>query len=316
MAAQELRTLLDWYFNRIYGRHEGQGVLPFYCDESKVGHFAVSPELLAAGHPDSVFQLFVSLSMFQARRDVLIMEQQRSCSKADAEQMLLPSKLSNAAAVSGCSQLQSLEVLLNGCDVRKEYGLVTCGNPEIFCPVRSASIWFRRFGDSGKMPMSAYFLFGKNGDLEKTLKDARGAFVDPRKRADFLVSHFSTAFRVGRKLATLFVSFLTTPALAPGLTPWFPFVDGNHLVVVDAHAGRLIDQLRRGQGSRTYEARTEWIRSQAATIDLRKYHRYLPVNSPRMIQQALYAFGSRSNRDAWGEQCQGNCPRYLCPYHR
>ena len=39
--------------------------------------------------------------------------------------------------------------------------------------------------------------------------------------------------RVGRKLATMFVSALSTPALAPGLTPWFPDIDGNELVVVD-----------------------------------------------------------------------------------
>ena len=56
----------------------GQGILPFYCDPKRVGAFAVTPADLAAGGDSALFRLLVTLSMYQALRDVVIMRRQRS----------------------------------------------------------------------------------------------------------------------------------------------------------------------------------------------------------------------------------------------
>ena len=118
----------------------------------------------------------------------------------------------------------------------------------------------------------------------------------------------------------MFVSAVSTPALAPGLTPWFPDVDGNELVVVDTNVARAADTLRPPGAAKTYEARQRWVREQAEHIDLRHFHPDVPSYSPRLVQQALYAFCSRSNRGARGDECVnaeapcGRCTPALCPF--
>ena len=51
--------------------------VPFYCDSTRIGAFAVEPDELGAGTDAALFRLFVALSMYQALRDVVIMRQQR-----------------------------------------------------------------------------------------------------------------------------------------------------------------------------------------------------------------------------------------------
>src|SRR4051812_22154161 len=77
-----VRITVSWYFRNLYGVCEGPGNLPFYCDAEKVGAFAVTPKDLAAGGDAAVFRLLVTLSMYQALRDVIIMRQQRSLPRA------------------------------------------------------------------------------------------------------------------------------------------------------------------------------------------------------------------------------------------
>lgn len=135
-----------------------------------------------------------------------------------------------------------------------------------------------------------------------------------------LVERFARVHRVGRKLATMFVSALSTPALVPGLTPWFPDVDGNQLVVVDTNVARAVDALRKPGAPKSYDARERWVREQAAQLDLRELHPDVPSYSPRLVQQALYAFCSRSNRVARGDACAARavpcagCAPRLCPF--
>ena len=72
----DTRRIIRWYFE------EGRSVdVPLYCDPSRVGAFAISPEDLAAGADAALFRVFVTLSMYQALRDVVIMRQQRSQSR-------------------------------------------------------------------------------------------------------------------------------------------------------------------------------------------------------------------------------------------
>ncbi len=123
-----------------------------------------------------------------------------------------------------------------------------------------------------------------------------------------------------QEMRTVFVSALSTPALAPGLTPWFPQIDGNELVVVDTNVARAVDALRPPGASKTYDARERWVSEQAAKLDLRTFEPELPAYSPRVVQEALYAFCSKSNRVARGDACAGRsapcaeCAPTLCPF--
>ncbi|MCZ2111528.1 MAG: hypothetical protein LC118_18520, partial [Dehalococcoidia bacterium] len=65
---KETKAIVRWYFDE--GRVEG---VPFYCDPTRIGAFAIEPDALAAGTDAAVFRLFLTLSMYQALRDVVIM---------------------------------------------------------------------------------------------------------------------------------------------------------------------------------------------------------------------------------------------------
>jgi hypothetical protein len=93
----------------------------------------------------------------------------------------------------------------------------TCGHlPRAACHVKDATLLLRRMGDMGKLPTSAWLHLWKGGALQRELAAVVAAHADPRARADAVVDRFSAVYRVGRKLATMFVSALSTPALAPG----------------------------------------------------------------------------------------------------
>jgi hypothetical protein len=186
--------------------------------------------------------------------------------------------------------------------------------------VKDATVLFNRMGDMGKLPTSAWLGLWKYGGVRKVIADVCGLEASPTRRAALLVERFTRIHRVGRKIATLFVSALSTRALAPGLTPWFPDIDGNELVVVDTNVSRAVDTLRVKGAAKTYRAREEWLREQAAHIDLREYRSDLPAYSPRLVQQALYAFCSKSNRSERLDPCAqhsalcADCAPMLCPF--
>jgi hypothetical protein len=186
--------------------------------------------------------------------------------------------------------------------------------------VKDSTVVFNRMGDMGKLPTSAWLRLWKAGGVREVLAEVCRDEASPTKRAELLVERFARVHRVGRKLATMFVSALSTPALAPGLTPWFPDIDGNDLVVVDTNVARAVDALREPGAPRTYDARERWVREQAAQLDLLDFRADLPRYSPRLVQQALYVFCSKSNRAARGDPCVdrvtpcGACSRPLCPF--
>jgi hypothetical protein len=310
-----------WYFLSQPRTAGASRVLPFYCDYAAVGAFAVSPEELAAGEDAALFRLFITLSMYQALRDVVIMRRQRAISRASMRVVADMSFLRRSIARHACPALRTPESFADGCDVLKQAKVVDCVSCRgVPCHVKSATMVFSRMGDMGKLPTSAWLLLWKDGGVRKVLADVCRQETSPQGRAVLLVERFARVHRVGRKLATMFVSALSTPALAPGLTPWFPLVDGNSLVVVDTNVARAVDVLREPGAPRTYGARELWVREQAASLDLRGIHPDLPRYSPRLVQQALYAFCSRSNRVAASDSCAGRstpcagCAPILCPF--
>jgi hypothetical protein len=312
---------VKWYFALVYGQVEGPGVLPFYCDPTKVGRFAVRPEELSSGAEAPLFRLLVATAMYQARRDVLIMAQQRSMSVRSARALTVLRTVKQSIEQNRCSKLASADAFDQGCDVKKMGNTVDCGCCSgISCHVKDATVAFNRMGDMGKLPTSAWLHLWRYGGLGDVLCKVLQKEKHPARRAVLMVDRIARVHRVGKKLATMFVSALSTPALAPGLTPWFPDVDGNELVVVDTNVARAVDALRAPNAPRTYEARARWVREQAVKIDLRQFHSGVPSYSPRLVQQAFYAFGSKSNRVARADECSGrdvpcvNCVPALCPF--
>ncbi|MBI2944152.1 MAG: hypothetical protein HYY25_08120 [Candidatus Wallbacteria bacterium] len=314
-----LLPLLSFYFDRVYSKHEGPGVLPFYADPVRVGHFAVDPEQLAAGRPAALFKLFVLFATYQARRDVVIEKQQREMGKCEVATLAAAGKIHRSAAASPCEFLKGNAFDFSVfCHPKKDDGQIDCGHlPGTPCHVKDASAIFNRLGDLGKMPTYAWLRFFQGKRLAEELNEVFHLTDSSTERAQLLVQRFLLVFRVGRKLATMFVSALATPALAPGLTPWFPDVDGNELVVVDTNVAQAVDRPRGPRARRTNAARASWIRSQAKLIDLRQFQEGLPRFSPRLVQQALYHFRSKSNRKAHGDPCAKTCscgvPR-ICPF--
>jgi len=312
---------ISWYFGEVSARRAGQGLLPFYCDPERVGAFAVAPADLAAGGDSAIFRLLVTLSMYQALRDVEIMRQQRSMNRAAVRVVADLGRVKLSIEKHVCLALLSADTFEGGCDVSKVGETVDCATcPGARCHVKEATVAFHRMGDMGKLPTSAWLRFWKDGGVRELLADICRQEDLPTKRATLLVKRFAQIHRVGRKLATMFVSALSTPALAPGLTPWFPDIDGNALVVVDTNVARAVDALRRPGSSKSYEAREAWVREQAALIDLRAFSPSVPGYSPRLVQEALYAYCSRSNRLAHGDRCAtrsttcSGCAPSICPF--
>jgi hypothetical protein len=294
-------------------------VLPFYCDPDRVGHFAVDRDELAGGSPTALFRLLVGLSMFQARRDVLIMRQQRAMTRADVDALVSPAALARKMKRNPCVTLESARRFEDQCSVSKAGDLVDCAHyPGGACHVKHATRLFNRVGDMGKLPTSAWLHLAKEGDLNDLLRDAASQTDEPSERARLLVARLSRVRRIGRKLATMFVSALSTPPLAPNLAPWFPAIDGNDLVVVDTNVTR--GALALGAPSPVYDAVTLWVQRQAGRVDLRVYRPTLPKYSPRVVQQALYVFCSKSNRVARKDPCFAittpckRCVVRLCPF--
>lgn len=317
----QLKGVLAWYLSEVYGRVEGPGTLPFYCDAKRVGPFFVNPSELAAGDASALFKLFVAMGMFQALRDVVIMRQQAAMLRSAAQSLLSTKVLGKLVRRSPCEQLASAATFDAGCSVQKSGGIVDCAHHAgVTCHVKDATRLLNRMGDMGKLPTSAWLHAWQDGRLAALLEEVQATESHPARRATLLVERFSRVYRVGEKLATMFVSALATPALAPGLTPWFPAVDGNTLVIVDTNVARAVDLLGAPMGARTYSARARWIREQAETIDLQEFRADVPAFSPRLVQQALYTFCSKSNRSAQTDDCRvrttpcAACVPVLCPF--
>lgn len=312
----ELLLIISWYANRVFGRIEGKSVLPFYCDPTKVGRAAVSQVGIRKGSESALFKLFVSLMMYQARRDVVIQAQQKSWKAKDSDHLLSLSKIRSRIAESRCPHLKTDATFETACTIVRRQGVVTCDHNHLECPVRDASQVWGRMSDLGILPVSAIRRIWIKSNLIIILQEA-GSIHDPIQRIEWVISKFSAVHRVGRKLATMFVSTLSTPALAKDLSPWHPLLNGNLAVVIDTHAKRAIDHFRVG-GIDSYQSRVDWVRNVALRIDLSKFREDWPSYSPRLIQQALYMFSSKSNRRAWRDPCSeavcAGCPSALCPW--
>jgi hypothetical protein len=319
-AVAEVRRIVGWYLHQAYGRIEGPGRVPYFADRARVGSFAVDLDALRRRDNDELFRLLVLMGMYQSRRDVDIMALQRTMPDRAATALLAPTRLRVLVEHGRCERLRSAADFDTGCDVRRELhrGTATCHHrPRTRCHVKDATLAIRRMGDMGMLPTSAWLHVGPGG-LRHWFDEACAATQSPTERARLLAARLATIHRIGRKLAAMYVSALSVPELTPGFAPWQPEIDGSRLVVVDANVGRVIDYLRRDRGQRTYDHMAAWLIAVADKIDLRRFRRHLPARSPRLVQQALYVFRSRSNRADRGDQCATRpchaCPSRACPF--
>jgi hypothetical protein len=211
----EVRRAVAWFFG---DRGPSRSPLPFYCDPDRIGTFAVTAEELMAGDEAAYFRLFVTLSMYQGRRDVLVMRQQRRLPRASMHVVADLASVKRAIGTHECAMLHSADTFEQGCDVSKIGKLADCGKcPGARCHVKEATVAFNRMADMGKLPTSAWLRLWKDGGVRELLDDVCRTDGSPTKRAALLVDSFMRVHRVGRKLATMFVSALSTPDLAPGL---------------------------------------------------------------------------------------------------
>lgn len=319
-AEVEVDAVVDWYLATAYRRWEGPGVLPFFADRRRVGHFAVDLELLARNETATLFRLLVALAMYQSRRDVDIMAIQKAMPAHTVARLTSPTKLKMLTDTSKCAHLADARSLSTACDVARVPGRAEAAcrsHPKLPCHVKDATTAIKRMGDMGKLPASAWLVLGEAG-LPGALLDACDRESEPRRRAAYLVARLASIHRIGRKLASLYVSALSTPELY-GLGPWHPLVDGSRLVVVDANVAAAVAMWRGPRALRTYDATTEWMTRISDVLSSRR-RQFSRANSPRFVQQAIYTFRSRSNRQAAGDRCASqpcdSCPSRVCPFAR
>jgi hypothetical protein len=314
-----VERVVAWYVENEYGKSEGPGCVPFFADARRVGSFSVSVAALERRDEEALFKLLVLFSMFQSRRDVDMMRLQRALPRQEVIDLTSGRRLRTLIVAAKCEALRDPHAFESECSVRRIFdrGTATCDrHPRTPCHVKTASVAIGRMHDMGKIPTSA-FLHLSDGWLGSLLRQADEAFKHPTRRAEFLVQRLQAVHRIGRKLASMYVSALSVDELAPGFAPWAPEVDGRDTIVVDTNVSRVIDSLQPDIAD-TYKARSEWVRSAARRIDLRRLRSDLPNYSARFVQQALYVFRSESNRRERGDPCAvrpcGTCPSVACPF--
>jgi hypothetical protein len=316
---QEIERVVGWYLETAYGRWEGPGTIPYYADPARIGRFAVDLDALAARDADALFQLLITMGSYQSRRDVDIMAIQRSIGARRAAEMTSPGRLRVLVERSPCTHLRDADVFDRCCDVRRDLARdrATCATrPRTRCHVKHATAAIGRMGDLGKTPTSAWLHLGAHG-LQRWFLEVCLLVEDPHARARRLVERVSTLYRIGVKLASMFVTALSVPELGAGAA-WSPEVDGSRIVVVDANVGRAIGMWRTDHGTSTYAALERWLVAAADRVNLARLRSSLPRHSPRFVQQAVYVFRSRSNRAALGDACAtkpcASCPSRVCPF--
>ena len=240
--------------------------------------------------------------MYQARRDSLIMKKQRTMDPTKAEILISLHEVSRCVSTSTCDVFNRGGDFDSECSVFKSGKVVDCARMPLHpCHVKNATTAFSRTGDMGKVPTSAFERIWRNGGLGTLVDEIKVGCTPPAERASRLVDLLSSIFRIGRKLASLFVSALCTPSLAPNYSVLSPHLDGNDILVIDTNVMNGCRCIS-GSGLNTSGV-SRFIRSCSRSITLSDFHPSLPSHSPRMIQQSIYHFYSKSNRTANSDPC-------------
>jgi hypothetical protein len=193
----------------------------------------------------------------------------------------------------------------------------------VVCHLKRHTVLLRRYGHFGKVPTSAALSLRELG-VPGVAALRRGIWArttEPIERAILLEQALSRSWRVSEKIAAMYLSALTVPGLS-GRRPIWSGVDYNRYVVIDSNTDLFLAAIGYG-GAKTYAARREFI--VGLTVKLARADAPLASLGPRIVQQAMYTFMSRTNRRANTGDCMhrpwacGRCPRglrTLCPVRR
>lgn len=305
------RAVTAWYMRSYYGTAGDVGVAAMFCRPERVGHFAVDPGALAAGAPEALFRLLVTMTMFQRRSDLQIMRVLQGIAREDAVELTDAARLQDLAD-SGCDLSRSLDTLLERCDLGKcpETKRGVCGQrPDSACHLKRHTEMLKRYGHFGKVPTSAALMLRAEGveDLPALRARIWEETADPLARAHALEAALSRAWRISEKIAAMYLSAITNRDLSGELAPWAEGVDTDHFVVVDSNVDLFLKKIEY-RGPMTYRARRAFVQALAARIHLDELHPNVRRYNPRLVQQALYMFMSESNRRAAPADCCHEAP--------
>ena len=227
---------------------------------------------------------------------------------------------------SRCRFIKTSEGLRFGCDLMKDAsGRGHCKHrPRTTCHLKRHTEVLKRYGHFGKVPTSLALVLREAGvdDLADLHRQVLEDVPTPVERAAVFEQVLSRAWRVSDKISAMFLSAISNPDLSDGLTPWGEGVDWTRFVVIDSNVDSFLE-LAGFPGPWSYDARRRFIIKLSKRIDLSEYNPRLHRYNPRIVQQALYLFMSKTNRSAKEEDCAHRAPlscgqcnkdlRTLCP---
>lgn len=305
------RSVTAWYMRSYYRTEDDVGVPEMFCRRDRVGHFAVDRGGLAAGAPEALFGMLVTMTMFQRRSDAQIMRVLRGIARDDAHEMIDAERLL-ALADGGCEHARSLDALLDRCDLGKcpdtKRGI--CGQrPKTACHLKRHTELLKRYGHFGKVPTSAALTLRAHdvSDLPSLRARIWEISSDPHERALALEEALSRSWRISEKIAAMYLSAVTNRDLSGELAPWADGVDTDHFVVIDSNVDLFLKAIGY-EGLMTYRARRAFVQALAARVHLDELHPGVRRYNPRIVQQALYMFMSESNRRESAADCSRQAP--------
>jgi hypothetical protein len=302
-----VREVVRWYLETYYSSADDIGLLSTFTAVNRVGHMAVDRDAIASGVPEALFRLLVTVAMFQRLRDVLVLKILRSLPAAAARELTSARELLALSAGAACEHAHTNRSLIAVCDLTKDptSRRGTCSvAPERPCYLKGHTELLRRYGHFGKVPTSLALALAEHGatDLSVLRSQVLDFDPDPLLRAQELERRLSDAWRVNRKIASMFLSLVSTPDIGLAAPPWIQGIDWTWYVVVDSNVDLFLASVGY-EGPMTYDARREHVRRLAARIDLSDLRRDLVPYNPRLVQQALFMFAGQSNRRAAVADC-------------
>lgn len=310
---------MRWYLDQHFRRPSDPGVVEMFCDPARVGSFAVDRRALRAGDGRALFRLLVATAMFQRRQDVQILRILQGMDASDADEISDAERLLALVDEGDCAHMGSTQVLADVCDLDKDprtrKGCCNA-NPGVACHLKRHTVLLKRYGHFGKVPTSIALMVRESGaeDLPALRRLVMKRDRDPLARAQALERELSRAWRVSQKIASMFLSMITNPDLSRGLAPWSRGVDWTYYVVVDSNVDLFLASIGYN-GIGTYDARRDFVRDLARSVDLTEFDGALHPYNPRLVQQAMYLFMSTANRRAAAADCMHLAPRacVTCP---
>ena len=299
------RGVVEWYLSTHHGGPHDVGMIGTFCRVETVGSVAVDRESLECGSDEALFRLFVTVAMFQRLRDETVMHILRSLSPPDAFELTSLASLHKLSSGCLCPNARTNQGIIANCNLTKDQrGQGTCNYaPQMSCYLKRHTQLLRRYGHFGKMPTSAALtVLDHGGSMRELRRRVFDAVVDPRARAIALECALSEVWRVGNKLANMYLSLVAAPNMGLRRPPWGEGLDWTWFVVVDRNVDLFLASIGYSNGG-TYEARSAFVRALAEHINLRDLDANLPSVHPRLVQQAMYLFMSSSNRAKAPDDC-------------